>query len=197
MHERFPGRSICRALLILPMVATPAAMGLVWVIMLDPTLGIVRYLLGGLGVAHPPLWLSDPAIVVPTLVAVDAWMWTPMVALICIAGLAALPTEPFEAALVDGASVLQRFRYLTFPLMLPTLMVAAMLRVMDLLKLIDIVYVMTGGGPGHASETMNLYNYLAALSYDKIGYGSAIALVLFAIVMACTLLLIRLRRPAT
>ena len=82
MHERFPGRSICRALLILPMVATPAAMGLVWVIMLDPTLGIVRYLLGLVGIAHPPLWLSDPDLVVPTLVAVDAWMWTPMVALI-------------------------------------------------------------------------------------------------------------------
>ncbi|HTR83071.1 MAG TPA: sugar ABC transporter permease [Reyranella sp.] len=197
MHERFPGRSICRALLILPMVATPAAMGLVWVIMLDPTLGIVRYLLGGIGIHQPPLWLSDPGIVVPTLVAVDAWMWTPMVALICLAGLSALPTEPFEAALVDGASVWQRFRFLTLPLMMPTLMVAAMLRVMDLLKLIDIVYVMTGGGPGHASETMNLYNYLAALSYDKIGYGSAIALVLFALVMACTLLLIRLRKPAS
>lgn len=194
MHEKFPGQSFCRALLILPMVATPAAMGLVWVVMLDPTLGVVRYLLGGLGIAHPPLWLSDPDIVVPTLVAVDAWMWTPMVALICIAGLAALPTEPFEAALVDGASALQRFRYLTFPMMLPTLIVAAMLRVMDLLKLIDIVYVMTGGGPGHLSETVNLYNYLVALSYDKIGYGSAIALVLFAIVMLCTLALIRLRR---
>jgi multiple sugar transport system permease protein len=197
MHERFWGRNVCRALLILPMVATPAAMGLVWVIMLDPTLGVVRYLLGGIGIAQPPLWLSDPDLVVPTLVAVDAWMWTPMVALICIAGLSALPTEPFEAAVVDGASVIQRFRYLTLPLMLPTLMVAAMLRLMDLLKLIDIVYVMTGGGPGHSSETMNLYNYLAALSYDKIGYGSAIALVLFAIVMACTLALIWLRRPAT
>jgi multiple sugar transport system permease protein len=197
MHERFPGRRLCRALLILPMVATPAAMGLVWVIMLDPTLGIVRYLLGAIGIDHPPLWLSDPDLVVPTLVAVDAWMWTPMVALICIAGLAALPPEPFEAALVDGASALQRFRYLTLPMMLPTLMVAAMLRVMDLLKLIDIVYVMTGGGPGHLSETINLYNYLAALSYDKIGYGSAIALVLFAIVIACTLVLIRLRRPAS
>lgn len=196
MHEPFWGRGICRALLILPMVATPAAMGLVWVIMLDPTLGIVRWLLGGLGIAQPPPWLADPDLVVPTLVAVDAWMWTPMVALICIAGLAALPTEPFEAARVDGASALQRFRYLTLPLMLPTLTVAAMLRLMDLLKLIDIVYVMTGGGPGHLSETLNLYNYLAALSYDKIGYGSAIALVLFAIVMACTLVLIRLRRPA-
>jgi multiple sugar transport system permease protein len=197
MHERFPGRGFCRALLILPMVATPAAMGLVWVVMLDPSLGIVRYLLGLIGIAQPPLWLSDPDIVVPTLVAVDAWMWTPMVALICIAGLAALPAEPFEAALVDGASALQRFRYLTLPMMLPTLMVAAMLRLMDLLKVIDIVYVMTGGGPGHLSETINLYNYLVALSYDKIGYGSAIALVLFAIVMACTLVLIRLRRPAS
>ena len=154
----------------------------------------MRYLLGAVGIGHPPLWLSDPDIVVPTLVAVDAWMWTPMVALICIAGLAALPPEPFEAALVDGASALQRFRYLTLPMMLPTLMVAAMLRVMDLLKLIDIVYVMTGGGPGHLSETINLYNYLAALSYDKIGYGSAIALVLFAIVIACTLVLIWLRQ---
>lgn len=197
MHERFPGRSLCRALLILPMVATPAAMGLVWVIMLDPTLGVVRYLLGLVGIAQPPLWLADPDLVVPTLVAVDAWMWTPMVALICIAGLAALPPEPFEAALVDGASALQRFRYLTLPMMMPTLVVAAMLRLMDLLKLIDIVYVMTGGGPGHLSETLNLYNYLAALSYDKIGYGSAIALVLFAIVMACTLGLIWLRRPSS
>jgi multiple sugar transport system permease protein len=74
--------------------------------------------------------------------------------------------------------------------------VAAMLRVMDLLKVIDIVYVMTGGGPGHASETINLYNYLVALSYDKIGYGAAVALVLFALVLLCTLGLVRLRRPS-
>ena len=120
--------------------------------MLDPSLGIVRYLLGVVGIDHPPLWLSDPTWVVPTLVAVDAWMWTPMVALICIAGLAALPIEPFEAAMVDGASAFQRFRYVTLPMMLPTLMVAAMLRVMDLLKLIDIVYVMTRRRAGARSR---------------------------------------------
>ena len=94
-----------------------------------------------------------------------------MVALICMAGLAALPSEPFEAARVDGASAWQRFRFITFPLLTPALLIAAMLRVMDLLKVIDIIYVMTGGGPGHASETINLYNYLVALSYD----GSAMA----------------------
>jgi multiple sugar transport system permease protein len=196
LAEDFPTRDLLRSLLILPMVATPVAMGLVWVVMLDPSLGVLRYLLGLVGIANPPLWLSDTGWVIPTLVAVDAWMWTPMVALICIAGLAALPVEPFEAALVDGASTLQRFRYITLPLMVPTLVVAAMLRVMDLLKVIDIVYVMTGGGPGHASETINLYNYLVALSYDKIGYGAAVALVLFAVVLLCTVGLARVRRSA-
>ncbi len=194
LDQRFPTRNLLRALMILPMVATPAAMGLVWVVMLDPSLGIIRYMFRAIGVATPPLWLSNPNWVIPTLVGVDAWMWTPMVALICMAGLAALPAEPFEAARVDGAGAWQRFRFITFPLLAPTLLVAAMLRVMDLLKVIDIVYVMTGGGPGHASETINLYNYLVALSYDKIGYGSAVALVLFALVLICTVALIRLRR---
>ena len=196
LDQRFPTRNLLRALLILPMVATPAAMGLVWVVMLDPSLGIVRYVFRLLGVISPPLWLSSPAWVVPTLVMVDAWMWTPMVALVCMAGLAALPLEPFEAARVDGASAWQRFRFITFPLLAPTLLIATMLRVMDLLKVIDIVYVMTGGGPGHESETINLYNYLVALSYDRIGYGAAVALVLFVLVMLCTLALIRLRRAS-
>ena len=193
---RFFGRNLLRALLILPMVATPAAMGLVWVVMLDPTLGIIRFLFRAIGIVSPPLWLSDPVWVLPTLVLVDAWMWTPMVALISLAGLAALPSEPFEAARVDGASAWQRFRFITLPLLMPTLLVAVMLRVMDLLKVIDIVYVMTGGGPGHASETINVYNYLVALSYDHIGYGAAVALVLFAIVLVCTLGLVRLQRAA-
>ena len=195
LSENFPTRNLLRTLLIFPMVATPVAMGLVWVIMLDPSLGIVRYLFTLIGIESPPLWLSDTNWVVPTLVTVDAWMWTPMVSLICIAGLSALPTEPFEAAVVDGATAWQRFRYLTLPMMMPTLVVAAMLRLMDLLKVIDIIYVMTGGGPGHASETINLYNYLVALSYDKIGYGAAVALALFALVLLCTLGLVRLRRP--
>jgi multiple sugar transport system permease protein len=194
LDTRFPGRNLLRALLILPMVATPAAMGLVWVVMLDPTLGVIRFLFRAIGVANPPLWLSDPAWVVPTLVLVDAWMWTPMVALISLAGLSALPAEPFEAARVDGASAWQRFRFITLPLLMPTLLVAVMLRVMDLLKVIDIVYVMTGGGPGHSSETINVYNYLVALSYDHIGYGAAVALLLFAIVLLCTLGLVRIRR---
>src|SRR5262249_33429848 len=123
LAENFPTRNLLRALLFLPMVAAPVAMGLVWVVMLDPSLGIVRYLLGLVGLDSPPLWLSDTAWVIPTLVAVDAWMWTPMVALICISGLPAPPAQPVGAAMVGGASGGRRVWCIPPPLMMPTLIV--------------------------------------------------------------------------
>lgn len=112
----------------------------------------------------------------------------------CLSGLAALPAEPFEAALLDGASPWARFRYLTLPMLRPTLVIAVVFRVIDLLKVIDIVYVMTRGGPGFASETLNVYGFLVGLFYYQVGYGSAIAVVLFALVLGVTLLLMRVRR---
>lgn len=192
-NEEFPARGLLRTLLLLPMVATPVAMALIWVIMLDPSTGVINYLLSLVGIGGAQ-WLSDTSTVLPTLVAVDTWQWTPMVALICLAGLAALPTEPFEAALIDGASAWQRFWYLTLPMLRPTLMVAILFRVIDLLKVIDIIYVMTRGGPGFASETINVYNFLVGLFYYKIGYSSSIAVVIFALVLGASLMLIRVRR---
>lgn len=191
-HQDFPGRNILSALLILPMVATPVAMGLVWVIMLDPGLGIIKYLLSSVGL-HPPLWLSDPRWVIPALVLVDSWALTPMVALICMAGLAALPAEPFEAATVEGASPWTQLWQLTLPMLRPILIIAIMFRTMDLLKVIDIIYVMTAGGPGHASETLNLYNLVVGLQYFDVGYGSVVALTLFALVSVLILALLRYR----
>ena len=108
-----------------------------------------------------------------------------------------MPRELIEAARVDGYGPVGAFFHITLPLLRPVIVIVLVLRTIEAFKVFDIIYVMTGGGPGHLSETINLYNYLAALSYDKIGYGSAIALVLFAIVIACTLVLIRLRRPAS
>ncbi|MDA8052140.1 MAG: sugar ABC transporter permease [Rhodospirillales bacterium] len=192
-HQEFPGRGLMRTLLLLPMVATPVAMALVWVMMLDPGMGVIRYLLGTIGVASPA-WLSNPNTVIPTLVMVDSWEWTPLVALMCLSGLAALPTEPFEAALLDGASPWTRFWYLTLPMLRPTLVIAIVFRVIDLLKVVDIIYVMTRGGPGFSSETLNVYDFFVGLFYYQIGYGSAIAVVLFALVLGVTLLLMRVRR---
>ncbi|HEV2300960.1 MAG TPA: sugar ABC transporter permease [Stellaceae bacterium] len=193
LHQEFPGRGLMRTLLLLPMVATPVAMALVWVMMLDPGMGVVRALLAAVGVPSPE-WLSDPNTVIPALVMVDSWEWTPLVALMCLSGLAALPTEPFEAALLDGASPWARFRYLTLPMLRPTLVIAIVFRVIDLLKVVDIVYVMTRGGPGFASETLNVYDFLVGLFYYRIGYGSSIAVILFALVLGVTSLLMRVRR---
>lgn len=192
-HAEFPGRSILRTLLLLPMVATPVAMALVWVMMLDPSMGVMNYLLSLFGIQRVA-WLSDPNIVLPALVLVDTWQWTPLVVLICLAGLASLPSEPFEAALLDGASGWQRFWDLTLPMLRPTLTVALLFRFIDLLKVIDIIYVMTRGGPGFASETINVYNFLVGLFYFKVGYGAAVAMVIFALVLVASLLLIRARR---
>lgn len=194
-HQEFSGRGLMRTLLLLPMVATPVAMALVWVMMLDPGMGVVRYLLAGIGVPSPA-WLSDPNTVIPVLVMVDSWEWTPLVALLCLAGLAALPTEPFEAAVLEGASPWARFWHLTLPMLRPTLVIAIVFRVIDLLKVVDIVYVMTRGGPGFASETLNVYDFLVGLFYYRVGYGSSIAVILFALVLGVTLLLMRVRRAA-
>lgn len=192
-HQEFPGRGLMRTLLLLPMIATPVAMALVWVMMLDPGIGVIRWLLAAIGLGSPA-WLSDPDTVIPALVLVDSWEWTPLVALMCLSGLAALPAEPFEAALLDGASAWARFRYLTLPMLRPTLVIAIVFRVIDLLKVVDIVYVMTRGGPGFASETLNVYDFLVGLFYYQVGYGSAVAIVLFVLVLGVTMLLMRVRR---
>jgi len=192
-NEHFPGRGIMRTLLLLPMVATPVAMALVWVMMLDPGMGVINYFASFVGL-RGTAWLSEPTLVVPVLVFVDTWQWTPMVALICIAGLAALPSEPFEAARIDGANAWQRFWKLTLPMVWPSLMVAILFRFIDLLKVIEHIYVMTRGGPGFASETINVYNFLTGLFYYKVGYGSAISVIIFAMVLVASLVLIKARR---
>jgi multiple sugar transport system permease protein len=194
-NEHFPGRGIMRTLLLLPMVATPVAMALIWVIMMDPSSGVLNYFLSWFGI-QGVAWLSDINLVIPALVLVDTWQWTPMVALICLAGLSALPIEPFEAALIDGANIWQRFWRLTLPMVWPTLLVAILFRFIDLLKVIEHIYVMTRGGPGFASETINLYNFLMGLFYYRVGYGSSISVVIFALVLGASLMLIRARRTS-
>jgi multiple sugar transport system permease protein len=194
-NEHFPGRGIMRTLLLLPMVATPVAMALIWVVMMDPSNGVLNYFLSWLGIGAVA-WLSDVNLVIPALVLVDTWQWTPMVALICLAGLSALPIEPFEAARIDGANVWRRFWKLTLPMVWPTLLIAILFRFIDLLKVIEHIYVMTRGGPGFASETINLYNFLMGLFYYRVGYGSSISVVIFALVLGASLMLIRARRTS-
>lgn len=192
-NREFRGRGVIRTLSILPMVATPTAIALVFVMMYHPTLGVVNYLLSLLGAGRfMSIYSSDT--VLYALALVDVWEWTPLIMLIVLAGLAALPAEPYESARIDGASTLQAFRYITLPLLRPTIVVAVLFRAIDALKTFDIIYVMTQGGPGHASETINILLFTQAFSYFDMGYSSAVAVALFAIVMGVCGLLMWARR---
>ena len=192
-HARFPMRGFLRGLFILPMMATPVAIALVWTMMFHPQLGVLNYLLSLVGIP-PQLWVFHPATVIPSLVLVETWQWTPLVMLIVLGGLAAIPAEPYESALIDGASLWQVFRYITLPLITPFLFIAAMIRMIDAVKSFDIIYAITQGGPGTASETINLYLYSVAFAYYDVGYASAIAVVFFALIVVLAAMLLYLRQ---
>jgi len=191
-NRQFKGSEIVQAIYILPFAATPVAVALIWRIMLNPEIGVMNYLLRSVGLPGS-LWVSSPQTVIPALVMVDVWKWTPMITLIVLAGLKSLPHEPYEAAQIDGASALQIFWYITLPLIRPVLIAALMLRSLDNLKEFDMLYTITQGGPGIASETLYLYSYNVGFSFFKAGYGSALMVVVFLIVLVFNVVMNRLR----
>jgi multiple sugar transport system permease protein len=192
-HAKFPARGFLRGVFIMPMMATPVAIALVWTMMFHPQLGVLNYLLSLVGLP-PQLWVFHPGTVIPSLVLVETWQWTPLVMLIVLGGLAAIPTEPYESAQIDGAGVWQMFRYITLPLITPFLFIAGMIRMIDAVKSFDIIFAITQGGPGSASETINLYLYSVAFIYYDLGYGSAIAVVFFLLIVAMAAMMLHLRQ---
>jgi multiple sugar transport system permease protein len=192
-HREFPFRGLLRSIFTLPMMATPVAIALVWTMMFHPQQGVLNYLLSLVGLP-PSLWVYSPALVIPSLVLVEVWHWTPLVMLIVLGGLAALPVEPYESARLDGASEWQLFRYITLPLVAPFLFVAAVIRTIDAIKAFDTIFVITQGGPGTASETINLYLYLQAFAFYNVGNASAVVVVFFLIILALALLLLHVRK---
>jgi multiple sugar transport system permease protein len=193
LNREFRGRRFVTSILLLPMMATPVAIAMVWLLMYEPTAGVINFALRSLHLPTP-LWIAGTESVIPALALVDIWEWTPMVVLITLAGLASLPSDPFEAAAIDGASTLQTIRRITLPLLMPTIVVATLLRLIDALKTFDIIYTMTGGGPGFASETLNVFTYQQAFQYFSFGYAGSVLIVFFAIVLSVSLAFTYLRR---
>ncbi|MGA6113183.1 sugar ABC transporter permease [Agrobacterium sp. CFBP2214] len=192
---QFPLRGFLRGVFVMPMMATPVAIALVWTMMFHPQLGVLNYLLSFIHIG-PLEWIYNQSTVIPSLVLVETWQWTPLVMLIVLGGLAAVPREPYESAEIDGANAWQKFRYLTMPMIAPFLMIAVIIRSIDAVKSFDIIYAMTQGGPGTASETINIYLYNTAFSYYDIGYGSAMAVVFFIIIVALSFVLLMVRQSA-
>nr|WP_030504717.1 sugar ABC transporter permease [Micromonospora purpureochromogenes] len=180
----FRGERWVRVAILLPLVATPVAVGMMWRLIFDPTIGMANQVLSWVGIGPQP-WLSGQNSALPTTMFIDIWQWTPMVVLILLAGLTSLSDEPQEAALIDGASTWQRFRHVTLPLLMPTVIVAILLRGIDALKTFDILYATKGRGGGsfHEVETLNVYAYGLSFDYNDYGVSSTVLIIFFLIII--------------
>ncbi|MGH0053997.1 MAG: carbohydrate ABC transporter permease [Sphaerochaetaceae bacterium] len=193
LNRNFKGKGTIKALLLLPLVATPVAIGIVWNLFYDPTIGILNYILSVLKLPQSG-WVSDAKTVMPSLIIVDIWQWTPMITIIVLAGLAGLSTEPYESAMVDGANARQVLFRITLPMLMPTILTAVILRAIDALKTYDIIYSMTGGGPGYSSENLNILAFKYSFEYFRMGQSAVMLVFLFAIVLLFSLMVMRVRR---
>ena len=188
----FFGKNFVKTAFLLPMVATPVAIGMVWKLIYEPNIGILNTIIRNMN--GPKIdWLGDSGKALYSLVAVDIWQWTPFVMLIISAGLTSIPLELFEAAMVDGASGIKIVFKVTLPLLRPTIYTAVLLRLIDVLKTFDIIYSMTQGGPGFATETMNILSFRQAFEFLQFGEASATLIIFFVIVMAIAALTIKLK----
>jgi multiple sugar transport system permease protein len=196
LNQEIRFRRFFRVTFLIPMMLTPAAVAYAGRMLFNEGVGPINDIIKSLGGPQIP-WFSNPTMALPSLMLLDAWEWTPFMIIVLLAGLQSLPPEVFEAARVDGASDWQSFRHITFPMLLPVSITVILIRALEAFKLFDIVVVITGGGPGTATEPVTLYAYIVGMKHGNLGYASAIAYsLLVMIVIFSTLSLNSLRRRA-
>ncbi len=177
------GAGIFRVLLILPLMVSGIAVALVWKVLLDPTFGIINMVLGTLGLPQPN-WLGSPDMAMPSLVMVETWWQTGFVFIILAAALKSLPEEPFEAARLEGANGWQMFRHLTLPMLKPVIVTVVVFRLIDTLKVFDLVFGLTGGGPLRRTEAVQTLAYQTAFKFTNCGEAAAKVVVFAAPIFA-------------
>lgn len=192
LNREFRGESVVRMLLLFPIIATPVAMSLTWSMMMNPMMGVLNYLLSLVGLG-PFDWAASTATVMPSLIMVEVWHWTPFMMLVLLAGLKNLPKDPFEAATIDGASKVQIFTKITLPLMQPYIVLVIIFRLINGFRVFDKIFVISGGGPNRASETLNLMIYQQAFGALNYGFASALGIVMLIIILVISLGIFRYR----
>jgi multiple sugar transport system permease protein len=192
INRQFRGEALFRMLIMFPLIATPVAMSLVWSMMMNPMMGHLNYYLSLIGLG-PSLWAADTQAVMPTLIGLEIWHHAPMAMLVLLAGLRSLPREPFEAAKVDGASRLRTFFLITLPLLRPYIVLLLILRLIHSLKVFDKIFVISGGGPARASETLNIMIYQQAFAAMDYGYASVLSVIMLLIILMFSISIFRLR----
>jgi multiple sugar transport system permease protein len=187
---------IALGLLLIPATVTPLVVGLIFKALLSPEYGMLGYPLAEFGLSGPRGLLAEPQRALATLIAIDAWEWTPLMTLILLAGLKSLPTDILEAAAVDGATAPQRFRLVILPLLLPAAFLALILRMMDAFRVFDIIFVTTSGGPADATNTLMIYGVKQGLEFFNIGAASAVSTLIVACILVMAAAFIAVLKPA-
>jgi multiple sugar transport system permease protein/sn-glycerol 3-phosphate transport system permease protein len=185
LNNKLPGSALIRVICVLPFLATPVAMGIVWNWFFSPTTGIINELLSHIGITGPA-WLSNSATAMPVIAFANIWQYVGYNMLFFLAGLQAVPAALYEAASLDGASKVQQFRRVTLPLLRPALLFVLVTSVIGSFQVFDTVYVMTNGGPGNATSVANLNIYNTAFAGFRIGEASAMSVVLFVLILIIT-----------
>lgn len=196
LHRVQVMRGLLRTLMVSPFMLPPVVIGMMSIVILDPGMGVANFLLKSANLPTS-LFLASTDYVIFTVVMIDTWQWTPFVALIVLGGLQSLPTKIYEAASIDGATGWREFFYITLPMLGPTILTAAVLRSVDLLRFFDVIYITTQGGPGYASSTLNIYAYRKAFEFSDLGYASALMITLSTIVLGAVLVFSQMRKKVT
>ncbi len=184
---------VLRSMAILPMMITPICVGLIFSYILNPTLGIANYLLSGIGV-EPLSWFGNPDVALLSVIMINVWQWTPFMMLLMLAGLVSVPASLYEAAELEGAKWHHVARWIELPAIRDVILIGVILRVIDNLKLFDIVYVTTRGGPGDATELVTYFAYRQDFRFFQVGYGSAAAVIILLISIFVTTIAVRYLR---
>ena len=191
LNMDFPYRTLFRTLVLLPLMVPALVSGLLWRVMYDHQFGVISYFIRSVGV-EPPVFLGDRLLALPAVVATEVWRATPFMTLVLLAALQSVPHEIQEAAQVDGAGAVSRFRFISLPLILPVLLVALLFRTVDVLRTFDLVYLLTQGGPGSRTEVIGMWIYRTGFVNFNMGITSASSMLLFLLTLLVCVVYLRL-----
>jgi multiple sugar transport system permease protein len=191
LNTRFNHAGLVRSLLSMPLILSPIVSATTWAFLFNDQYGFINFILSALGL-KPQVWLGDPVLALVVIIITGIWITIPFFFIVLFAGLQSLPAEVYESAQIDGANSLNVFRHLTLPLMLPLIILAVTIQLIDAFRVYDIVYLTTFGGPGRATEVFSTFSYKEAFFFFKMGYGITVAVVATLIVIIMGLILIKL-----
>jgi multiple sugar transport system permease protein len=195
LEKGIRGIAIFRTIFIVPIMIAPVVVGLLWRYLFDANFGLINYLVRLVGF-EPKVWLGTPGLAMPAVIITDIWQWTPFMFILFLAGLQSLPKDPVEAAEVDGASLWQVIRLVKLPLLAPVIWVAVILRIIDAFRSLEVMFIMTFGGPGRETEVLSLNIYKTAFMSQRLGLAAVNAIFLLAFILVLSVAFLTIARPA-